>query len=273
MWQTPVRCHLTAWLNPLIVHLFFWCWEWRWEVPLVYPDFVVTLNYPTGSIPMGVEITWEENAPNKTNLKDLLGVKWMSEALSLLSAIRILQEGWAAPLCHIHQCYNSLLVPERFLHSQGKGGLHNSFYIKQLALAFPSFGCLKWSHLYLSGLSVEHWWGLCLLPKWITVGFWVFTVVLFQFFKSLLVLPTFVGSLNEWGNSFSFWANDWELNSVLQNSTCKLESLTLKKNPRNNKTGPKTQAQNSEWKYILIFIINAGSALCVLYFTFTQPDL
>lgn len=168
---------------------------------------------------------------------------------------------------------NSLLVPERFLHSQGKGGLHNSFYIKQLALAFPSFGCLKLSHLYLSGLSVEHWWGLCLLPKWITVGFWVFTVVLFQFFKSLLVLPTFVGSLNEWGNSFSFWANDWELNSVLQNSTCKLESLTLKKNPRNNKTGPKTQAQNSEWKYILIFIINAGSALCVLYFTFTQPDL
>lgn len=157
MWQTPVRCHLTAWLNPLIVHLFFWCWEWRWEVPLVYPDFVVTLNYPTGSIPMGVEITWEENAPNKTNLKDLLRVKWMSEALSLLSAIRILQEGWAAPLCHIHQCYNSLLVPERFLHSQGKGGLHNSFYIKQLALAFPSFGCLKLSHLYLSGLSVEHW--------------------------------------------------------------------------------------------------------------------
>lgn len=52
---------------------------------------------------------------------------------------------------------NSLLVPERFLHSQGKGGLHNSFYIKQLALAFPSFGCLELSHLYLSGLSLEHW--------------------------------------------------------------------------------------------------------------------
>lgn len=75
MWQTPVRCHLTAWLNPLIIHLFFWCWEWRWEVPLVHADFVVPLNFPTVSIHTGLGITWEENAPHRTNLKDLLSVK------------------------------------------------------------------------------------------------------------------------------------------------------------------------------------------------------
>lgn len=232
MWQTPVRCHLIAWLNPLIIHLFFWCWEWRWEVPLVHPDFVVTLNYPTVSIHRGVGITWEENAPNKTSLKDLLSVKWISEALSLLSAVRILQEGWAAPPCHIHLCYQFSSCT-LFLHSQGKGGLHNSFQIKQLAFTFPSFGFLKLSLLYLSGLSLADW-QMGSLPASPVNCCWFLRPYLdiISVFQVTFGFAHFC-RFTEWVRKQLFFLNkcDWELNSV-RNSTCKLESLTLNEKPQ-----------------------------------------
>lgn len=271
MWQTPVRCHLTAWLNPLIIHLFFCCWEWRWEVPLVHPDFVVTLNYPTVSIHTGVGITWEENAPNKTDLKDLLSVKWISAALSSAQCNQNPAGGLSSPtLSH------SSVLPTLFLYLKDsfipKGKVDytipsrlNSLYLPFHHLPFLNYPILlEWlfTGTLTDGISACFPSELLLISEFLP---WYY----FSFSSHCWVLPTFVGSVSVWGSSFSFW----ELNSGLQNSTCKLESLTLKKKPRNNKTSPKAQAQDSEWKYSLIFIINAGSALCVLYFTLTQPDL
>lgn len=140
----------------------------------------VTLNYPTVSIHTGVGITREENAPNKTNPKGLLSAKWISEALSLLSAVRILQEG----LSH------SLVLSTLFLY------LKDSFIPKGKVdyTIPPRLGSshMPWHHLAFLNYPifiwvVFHWktdrWDLCLLPKGVAVGFWVLALVLFWFFK------------------------------------------------------------------------------------------
>lgn len=124
---------------------------------------------------------------------------------------------------------------------------------------------------YLSGLSLADWqMGSLPAPEmnWFLSPYFDFISIL-QVTFGFAHLCSFTECVRK--QLFILSKCDWELNSGLQNSTCKLESLTLKKKPRNNKNSPKTQAQDSKRKYSLIFIINA--ALCVLYFTLTQPDL
>lgn len=105
-----------------------------------------------------------------------------------------------------------------FLHSQGKGGLHNSFQIKQLALAFPSFGLLKLSHLYLSGLSLADW-QMGSLPASQVNCCWFLSpylgiISVFRVTFGFAHLCRFT----EWVRKQLFFQNkwDWELNSVLQ---------------------------------------------------------
>lgn len=129
-----------------------------------------------------------------------------------------------------------------FLHSQGKGGLHISLQIKQLALTFPSFGFLKFSLLYLSGLSLADW-QMGSLPASQVNCCWFLRpyldiISVFQVAFGFAHLCRFT----EWVRKQIFFLNkcDWGLNSVLQNSTCKLESLTLKKKtPEITKTAAK----------------------------------